>query len=98
MRLILYTSFLAALGPLRITEIHWNFSATDPASFNLLLMNSTEPFDLGLIAIIGENLQKEFGQITTQLPTVPAIEGYLLHANDDAGHWFARSSVFAIEA
>jgi hypothetical protein len=36
-------------------------------------MNSTEPFDLGLIAIIGENLQKEFGQITTQLPTVPAM-------------------------
>jgi hypothetical protein len=36
-------------------------------------MNSTEPFDLGLIAIIGENLQKELGQITTQLPTVPAM-------------------------
>jgi hypothetical protein len=56
-----------------ITEIHWNFSATDPASFNLLLMNSTEPFDLGLIAIIGKNLQTELNQITTQLPTVPAM-------------------------
>ncbi|KAJ7930541.1 hypothetical protein B0H13DRAFT_2309494 [Mycena leptocephala] len=63
-------------------------------------MNSTEPFDLGLIAIIGENLQKELGQITTQLPTMPAIEGCLLHAvdNDTTAHWFACSPVFAIEA
>lgn len=53
-----------------VTQIHWGFTATDPATFDLFLVNSTNAFDLK--AILGENLQTNLGQITTLLPSLPA--------------------------
>ncbi|KAJ7457788.1 hypothetical protein FB451DRAFT_1509083 [Mycena latifolia] len=93
MRIISLSSLLAIAAPLasaftlsaptnptsgEITEIHWGFTAADPPTFSLFLMNSTQAFDLK--AIIGENLQTNLGQITTLWPVLPAGDDYQLRA------------------
>ncbi|KAJ6457985.1 hypothetical protein C8R45DRAFT_562050 [Mycena sanguinolenta] len=81
-----------------VTEIDWTFRGTDPATFDLFLVNSTNAFDLK--AIIGENIETDLGKITTLLPTLPAIDGYVLHIVDvtNVDRILATSPVFAIKA
>ncbi|KAJ6529508.1 hypothetical protein DFH09DRAFT_1370958 [Mycena vulgaris] len=81
-----------------LTNIHWGFTATDPKEFSLFLMNSTQAF--GLIAVLGESLQTDLGQIMTQLPVLPARVGYQLRAVevDNVDFVLAFSPVFAISA
>ncbi|KAF7351688.1 hypothetical protein MSAN_01601700 [Mycena sanguinolenta] len=81
-----------------VTEIDWTFTATDPPTFDLFLVNSTNAFDLK--AIIGENIETDLGKITTLLPTLPAIDGYALTIRDatNVDRVFAWSPTFAIKA
>ncbi|KAJ7688151.1 hypothetical protein B0H17DRAFT_1203158 [Mycena rosella] len=53
-----------------VTEIHWTFTDTDPATFDLFLMNSAQA--LSLVALLGTELETDLGQITALLPTLPA--------------------------
>lgn len=55
----------------QVTEIHWTFTAADPAVFTLLLTNSTNHFDVK--ALVGEKVETDLGQITYQLPKLSAM-------------------------
>ncbi|KAJ7817936.1 hypothetical protein B0H14DRAFT_3148036 [Mycena olivaceomarginata] len=55
----------------QVTQIHWTFTATDPAVFDLFITNSTN--HLNLKAIVGKNIESDLGLITYQLRTLPAI-------------------------
>ncbi|KAJ7775406.1 hypothetical protein B0H16DRAFT_1507320 [Mycena metata] len=81
-----------------ITEIHWGFTASDPATFDLFLVNSTQAFDLK--AIIGENLQTNLGQITTLFPVEASGNTYQLRAVsvDNVDRVLAFSPVFSVLA
>ncbi|KAJ7699505.1 hypothetical protein B0H14DRAFT_2571629 [Mycena olivaceomarginata] len=82
-----------------VTEIHWSFTATDPAEFDLFLMNSTEAF--GLIAVLGTVLATDMREIHTLLPaTIPAGNDYQLRAVDhtNVDRVYAFSPVFTITA
>ncbi|KAJ7698256.1 hypothetical protein B0H17DRAFT_1196847 [Mycena rosella] len=81
-----------------ITEIHWGFTATDPATFTLFLVNSTQAFDLK--ATIGQNLQTNLGEITTLWPVLPSGAGYQLRAVDvtNVDRVLAFSPAFAVLA
>ncbi|KAJ7688159.1 hypothetical protein B0H17DRAFT_673819 [Mycena rosella] len=81
-----------------VTEIHWTFKATDPATFDLFLMNSTQAF--GLVAFLGTELETDLGQITTLLPALPAGDDYQLRAVnvENVDIVLAFSPVFAVAA
>lgn len=55
-----------------VTEIHWTSTAKDPATFDLFLLNNpNDPFSL--VAVLGENLETDLGEIHTLLPaSIPA--------------------------
>ncbi|KAJ6451403.1 hypothetical protein C8R45DRAFT_1042008 [Mycena sanguinolenta] len=55
-----------------VTEIHWDFTVKDPATFDLFLLNNpNDPFSL--VAVLGENLETDLGEIHTLLPaSIPA--------------------------
>ncbi|KAJ7749005.1 hypothetical protein B0H14DRAFT_3513674 [Mycena olivaceomarginata] len=55
----------------QVTEIHWTFTVADPAVFTLLLTNSTNHFEVK--ALVGEKVETDLGQITYQLPKLPAM-------------------------
>ncbi|KAJ7615805.1 hypothetical protein B0H17DRAFT_1220352 [Mycena rosella] len=113
MRVISLSSLVALAAPLasaftlsaptnptsgEITEIHWGFTATDPATFTLFLVNSTQAFDLK--ATIGQNLQTSLGEITTLWPVLPSGAGYQLRAVDvtNVDRVLAFSPAFAVSA
>ncbi|KAJ7692450.1 hypothetical protein B0H17DRAFT_1200508 [Mycena rosella] len=85
MHIISLFSLLAVVAPLassftlsaptnltsgEVPEIHWTFKGTDAATFDMLLMNSTQAF--GLAAFPGDDIQTNLGQITAQLPALLA--------------------------
>jgi hypothetical protein len=54
----------------QVTQIHWTFTATDPAVSDPPITNSMN--HLNLKAIV-ENIESDLGLITYQLRTLPAI-------------------------
>ncbi|KAJ6451439.1 hypothetical protein C8R45DRAFT_1113556 [Mycena sanguinolenta] len=83
-----------------VTEIHWDFTVKDPATFDLFLLNNpNDPFSL--VAVLGENLETDLGEIHTLLPaSIPAGNTYQLRAvnPENVDMVFAFSPVFAIVA
>ncbi|KAJ7354440.1 hypothetical protein DFH08DRAFT_854870 [Mycena albidolilacea] len=85
----------------KVTEIHWTFTANDPSNFTLFLLNNplTDPFSL--VAVLGEHLQTNLGEIQTLLPaSLPAGDTYELRAvnPENVDFVFASSPIFAIAA
>ncbi|KAF8156453.1 hypothetical protein K438DRAFT_1986716 [Mycena galopus ATCC 62051] len=83
-----------------VTEIQWDFTAEDPATFDLFLLNNpNDPFSL--VAELGVDLETDLGEIHTLLPaSLPAGNTYQLRAvnPENVDMVFAFSPVFAIAA
>ncbi|KAJ6572458.1 hypothetical protein DFH09DRAFT_1152969 [Mycena vulgaris] len=104
MRVISFSTYFSLPAPTNptageITQIHWGFTAADPTTFSLFLMNSTQAF--GLKAILGQNLQTNLGQITMLFPAgLETGDDYQLRAVDvdNVDRVLAFSPVFAVAA